>query len=476
MKHLIYISIIGVLMMGCKTQKLNYEPKLATSVVQAKEERLISRINIPFTVNLADASNFINKSLPNNLYEDNDASIDNLKIKVGRLGDISLTGSNNKIQINVPLHIDLLAEYVMNACEICPNISVRKSQVLDVKVITTSTLSVNADWKLVSRTETSYEWISTPAIDLGIVKLPVTMLVNKILKPRMNEISAQIDKYLYSQIDIKTPINIAWKELHRPVTLDPDTKTILNMEPQNIQMSPISISNNIVSLNLGLESYLNISSGIDVRPSPLKVLPKLITTKAINDACQIAIYGTVSYDLATKLASQFLVNKTFTAEKKYNILVKSIKIYKKPDEANKMAMTLGIKGTVGKGLFKKKVNGLVFLEGTPYYDQIEGSIKIKNLDYSFDTKNALNKAAIWVLKIGFNKYIESYMVYPVKDQIDYAFNTISTRLEKKSKIGDYAEMYGTLNSLQPGTVYVNDGGINAVILAGGKVKIELLKP
>jgi hypothetical protein len=140
--------------------------------------------------------------------------------------------------------------------------------------------------------------------------------------------------------------------------------------------------------------------------------------------------------------------------------------------ADKVIIKVGVDGQIKKGILKKRVRGALFLEGIPYYDSTDMAIKIRDLEYTLDTKDVLLKAAKWLSDKKIKDLMADNLVFPIGDQIEEAKKMIEKEL-KSVAVNEYATVSGSLNSLRPEGIYLTEKAIHVVILADGKVRMRV---
>lgn len=463
------LLFFAVSMQSC-TKKLAVAEEEKPTLYDGYVEKA-SNIIVPLKIRLDDVARMANEKMPAVLYEDNNSSDDYVTARVVPGGKLSVSTERGALVMRLPLHANARVEYTISAWPGGPQTTVGKNLAGDIVVTTRSYISLSPDWKLKTTTSAGYEWINPPKL-LGM-PIGLDKLGDLIIKPKMGDINRLIDKSIAEQVDIKSPVAEAWKALQAPILLDEPTQTWLQIRPNAIEMGRLDMRNNEVNVKLALVSYLNIVSGQKPPTLPTVPLAPLRLNENIDDVFNISLPGQIGYEAATGLASAYLAGQTFTySGGKYKIDVNALGI--EPYKNNMLTIWADVKGTQGK-LFKKKVTGRVYLHGRPYYDAPSGEIRMKDVSYSLDTRNALARAGAWILKAGFDQQLKNQLRFPVKQQLKETEDMVKARLKQRTGLNKYVSLTGDLYSITPIGVYVTPAGIMAVVEARGSVLVDILR-
>ena len=111
------------------------------------------------------------------------------------------------------------------------------------------------------------------------------------------------------------------------------------------------------------------------------------------------------------------------------------------------------------------------MQGQPYYDPADYSLKVKNLDYSIKTKNVLLSSANWILKSGLENEVKKHLVFSIKDRLDQAKTMLQNSMNTNNRINENAYYKGTINTIEPQGVYITPSSMKAIVNAKGKITI-----
>ena len=467
-----YASLAILSLQGCKSTKITSEAP--EKVLETpKYTRKVSTINIPLNLQVKQLEALANREMDITLYKDDNPDDDHFAITVTRTGNISISAENDQLIYSLPIHIYALAKYELDICDLCPKIGKSKSTQFDIIVKSKTSLSLTENWGVNSKTKTEYEWGKKPYIELGPISIPISKILEPILDKQINEVAKTLDKEIQKRVEIKSKVQKAWTDIQQPILLNKEMDAWLRISPSEIRASSIQCKKDEIKMKVGIRSYVETFTGGKPSAEVNKTLPNLILDNKIGDDFEVTLSGEVPYDYASKFIKDEFAGKFFDFENgKYRVNVKDAELFGSPD---KITIRLDIDGKAGKGLFAKKIHGNIFLQGTPYYDAATESIKIKDFDFNFKTRDVLLKYAGWITKIGFKQQIMEKTQFPMKDKLDEARKMVQDGLNKNGRINDMILLKGTITSLVPEGIYLSPTAIRAVVTGKGNVSVIIDK-
>ena len=469
----IVILLFGILFLdACKGTKINTEsPNNVVAI--PKFESKASTINVPLTLQVKQLEALANRELDVILYKDDNPDDDHFAITVSRTGNVTITADNDQLIYSLPIHVYAMAKYELNLCDACPKIGKSKSTEFDITVKSKTSLALNNNWQVTSKTKTDYEWGKKPYIELGPISIPISKILEPILDKQLDNVSTILDKEIQKRVEIKSKVQKAWTDIQQPLLLDKDHDAWLAISPVEIKISPIQCRKNEINVKVGIRSYINTYTGMKPAVTVNEKLPDLIIDNKIGDDFEVFLSGEIPYDVATKYVKEQFVGKFFEFENgKYQINVKDAEIFGSPDA---VVVRLDIDGRAGKGLFSKRIHGNVFLQGLPYYDEESQTIKVKNFGFNIKTKDILLKSASWVTKIGFMQKIQEKVQFPIKEKIEEARKMVQDGLNQNGRINNSVLLKGTIGTLVPQGIYLTPTSMKAVVYGKGNVSVVIDK-
>jgi hypothetical protein len=97
----------------------------------------------------------------------------------------------------------------------------------------------------------------------------------------------------------------------------------------------------------------------------------------------------------------------------------------------------------GKMVFKNTLtgsfNGIVYIQGIPYYDSISQKIKLQNIDFQLKTKNLLQKTVVWLFEGKIERKIESNFEMEMTPYIEKSKRETLYALNKEYRKGFFVK-------------------------------------
>jgi hypothetical protein len=452
------ITIIGIA--SCKSIK-----PVKPEAVYAPEKRVydkeMSVVNIPIEISVADIEKQINNYVKGIIYEDNsydDNGGDGLKYTVTKYSDIKLSAKNNKIFITVPLKIS--GKY--------KTLGIVNSFSGAIKTSYATSITLKHDWKMSTNTNSDgYEWIESPALDFGVVKLPLTYVADAILDGQQDYIEEQIDGAIREYVDLKDYVREPLEALYEPWLISETYKTWFKMEPKEVMVTQIKTTDKGKNLKIGVGLKTYTETIIGEKPEKAKMdenkndIVPMSVVENLKDEFSIGLVTVVSYADASKLMNEQYIATPFTyVDGKKKITLTHFDMWGAND---KVVVEIGIKGSV---------NGMVYLQGIPIYDTVSRSIKMTAVDFHLDTKNKLLKSANWLAHGKFCKVMEKNMAFPMGEQLDLAKKETESYF-KNYEVSKGIFINGGLTKLETSRIYLIQDALIAVMKIEGKLAVKV---
>lgn len=447
---------------SCKTAK-PAAPTASYSDKKFKREQEISVLNVPIDISSADLEKSINTQLPNPIFEDNsldDNGGDNLMLKVTKRAPIRITPLSNNLAVVIPVTIWAKAGYKIEKFGI--SLSKYEDTEFSIDIKFNTKVSINPDWSVSTFTsENGFTWVSKPVIKIGGFEIPITTIVEKIIDQQQPEIAKIIDDQVRGKINLKPYVTQAWQQVQAPILINDEYKTWLKITPQELQMTPITNKGANLRVGIGLKAITETVIGDKPLVDKLMAVPNLRVVPTISDDFEINLVGKISYGEAKRLAFEAVKSQVFEfSNGKKKVTVAAIDIYGQGEEVIAAIDLIG------------SLNARVFLRGVPIFDPASNSLVLQNVEFDLDTKNKLVKMANWLAHGQFLKAMTPYFKVSINDQITEAKKMIQKNLAN-NQVNDQLSINGTLTSFSPDKIYVTPTGIEAVLLAKGKISLNL---
>jgi hypothetical protein len=272
----------------------------------------------------------------------------------------------------------------------------------------------------------------------------------------LNGQTTSIDADLLNNIYLRMTIGKVWDALQNPIKLNYDLSLFLN--PQSVQIATPTRKGDTAKLIVGFAARPKLVSGDIPKPDP-QPSPNFSMVQGLpENGFHISLDNELSFDFISKELTKKLEGKIYYVNNK-TITIERIKIYGSDDLV------------VGEVHVKGAASGTIYLTGIPAYDESTTTLYINNLDYTVETKNALTKAAAWLLHTGLRDSLENQAKWFIGDKIDMVKDFLSDGLNRK--INRYVSISGKIYRMRLVAVGITNVSLKAVLVADGKVDISI---
>ncbi len=416
------LSLVALLYLvsACSSQRQE-APAPVIESASAPAEIPYSTLNLPIRIIYSDVEKLLNRELGVTLYNDDDFDnngTDNIKLRVNKNGSIRMTGVNDYFQFTVPLDIRVEGRVKSNLGGIfapanAPELT--KAATFRIEVKLSSKLKVNPDWSMSTTTQANFRWTEDPALDLGIVKIPVGGIIEKVVSSQLGKITDLVDEEAKKYLQFKPQFEKYWNSIQDPIKLGGAVPAVLYILPESIQLAPFKPGPVSLDLRTGIKARFVMSTDTLVKSFPKIPLPDLQIAAPADNTVNLMLTAAMSYKQLTRIARQNLNGKEFIFEEgKHKILIEDIEISGKDTT---LQAKVQLKGSTKAGLFRKKLDGIYYFVGTPYYDAEKQEIRVKNFDFDVKSRDLLLKSAEWLFQSNFRKLVEEQMKYSLSNEL-----------------------------------------------------------
>lgn len=416
----------------------------------------LSSLHIPITINVSLIEKKLNEQFSDLIYEDAVIEDDSLMIRAWKANDFKINYENNVLQYSIPVKIWIKKRFGLGFTHTDQEIEGAIN--LDLKTI----INFSKDWGLLTKTELlKYTWITKPVLKFGIVEIPITPIVDKILDKNRTMLSSTIDKTVKEYVPMAQYIQEVWSMVQDPLDLSATgMKAWLKITPKNLYTTPISGTNGQIKTTIGIQCLSEIY--MDHLPAEKEKelsMPQLKMYSNTDEKACVNILADIPYSTIDTIANSMMKGESF-GEGRHTIFLDSMEFYGQED---KLVIGVHVHGFI---------NGAVYLSGTPYYEKETSSIRIKEVDYKLKTKNVLAKIVNLFYKKGLKSMIEEKVVISIKENLDWAKEMSRSELFNK-ELMENVYLNGMLNQLDVDGIYLTSSGLKASINLSGKFSLRI---
>lgn len=464
-KHILSFSLLIIVLINTscasKKQLVTIKPEPEPATTSLIYEHVPSFINVPVSIKLADIENQLNTILKGLIYEDKTITDDDIEIKVWKQAPIIIKqdkASTNQ-QIKTILPLKAVIKYRIGTETMGVNLYKTNEFNLNGVVTLTSNIGLS-NWKLKSKTHiTNLEWKESPSMVVYGKHVPVTYVVNPAIKIFRTYIEKSIDDAIEASMDFKPNVLEAIEKLTVPFKMSDYYESWLRIVPIEIYTTDAQLKNNSVLLQMGMKCQMETVIGqqpkskFDAKTIVLKPVTKMPNHVTSN------IVAISTYQDASKIMTKNFSGQEFVSGSK-KVTVRNVDIWHKQ---GKMVIALDLQGSI---------NGTIYLEGVPLYNNVTKELFFDNLEYVLDTKNRLIKTANWLAKGLILRRIQENCRYSIKPNLDEGKQTMLSYLRNYSPIpGVFVN--GKMDDIEFQKIQLTNTAILAFLKVTGNISVTV---
>jgi hypothetical protein len=454
----LFLFIVSSCSTSNKITSLKPEPDDASPLVY---ETTPSFINLPISVKLKDIENQTNTLLNGLIYDDNNIEDDNIEMKIWKLAPITIENDNNSIgnKIKTVLPLKASIKYRIGTKTMGVELYNTKEFNLNGLVTLVSDASLT-NWKLSTKTELkSLEWNESPTMVVFGKNVPVTYLINPTVKLFKSKIEKKIDEAIEKSMDFKPNVLAALEKICSPFQMSEAYESWLQITPIEIYSNNAVLKNDSFLMEMGMKCMMTtlIGKKPESKFEASKIELKHVAKVPNQITANIAAVSTFAE--ATKIMTKNFAGQEFSSGSK-KIKVQKVDIWHKE---GKMVIALDVLGSI---------NGTIYLNGFPQYNEQTKEIFFDQLDYVLDTKNKLMRTANWLAQGLVLKKIQESCRYSIVPNLEQGKENILKYLNNYSPMpGVFVN--GKLTNIQFQKIQLTNKAIIAFIKVNGTVNVSV---
>ncbi len=327
-----------------------------------------SFINPLFTIQLSDLETLLNKNIPQVFYDDSVGS--GTDIKATKEGTIKLNLEFNRIQYQVPIRLQVKKDVgITNASTNC-------KLLMQFKTV----FVIASDWSIRTKTElVKYGWLEKPQLDLGIVAVPITTILEGVIASKQDLICSAIDEQV-TKLNAAQYVQSFLSNLPNPVITSLVGPIYWSSTAVESSLHPLEVKDNQVQLTVGLKSDLTLGFGKAVESSILEVrAPEFTKNKRVPS--QLKLKTKTALATIQDLFNQQFSGQTFDVEQ-YKLTPSEIKI---SCDGKRMTLQSKLAGSF---------QGQVTLHGVPFFNPEDKTLYCRDVDVELEGAGFKSKSIV----------------------------------------------------------------------------------
>ncbi|MFN3530234.1 MAG: DUF4403 family protein [Bacteroidia bacterium] len=440
----------------------------------------LSTINLPLRLSYQELAQAFNREMPELLYEDldfNNNGGDNLMMVVRRTGPVEVKAKGEYLQTIMPISIFVRGRVQSTLGGLFSQANAPQLQQeanFNMAVTLSSKLELQPDWRISSQSQMSFKWTQRPYLEVGIVRIPIGSLIEKVVQQQMNELAKTLDQEAGNYLDFKKTVSEQWHEMQQPMPIPGPMPGWLILQPDSVFASRLITGKDALELKMGISSKVLLST---LAPDSLnrkrpKPMPRLQTNRIIEDDFRLYLTAGIDFETATRLARENLLQQTFVFDGgKHLIVLEDISIY---GQGNVMVAKVKLRGKAKAGrLGRKKIDGTYYFKGTPYLDAVNMEIRLRDFDFDIKSRDLLLQSAEWLFKSSFKRQVEEQLRYSVKAEVA-SMRKLAEEALAAPQLGGMLMLSGRIDRLAPVQVQLSDPLIRIQLEAAGSFAASIM--
>lgn len=449
-------------MLGACSKTLAPPAPSASYTDAPKREALPSTLAMPIQVSVPYLEKTLSALIPAPIYQDNsleDNGGDNLMLRVEMRAPLKLGAKGNTLDVRLPLKVWAKAGYKVEKFGL--SLGKYEETNFEVDAAFLSTVSLLPDYRLRTKTlPNGYTWVKKPTITLAGVEIPITSIVEKILDQQQPQVARLVDDELTKKLDLKDHAQKVWRLVQEPLLINEEYRAWLTLTPRTLYAGQMNGQNGVITLPLGLAVVARTALGNKPVPTPAPDVPNLTLQNLPADGFAVNLVCQIPWEEARRLALAQLSGQVFEFEGGRKVQVTDLELY---GQGKDMVIGASLTGSL---------DGKVYLRGTPVFEPKNEAVSLAGADFDLQTSNKLARVANWALHGKLQRKMQPYLTFSVAPQLKNGRDLIRKNLAQNALRPD-VKLTGTLDTLNPGGIFVTPQGLEVDVTASGKVGVKV---
>ena len=448
------------------------QPKIPelTLVNKFKSERSESILNIPVKIPLANVEEALNLNIPET-FVGTEADLtdllsnDNLTYKINRK-DLSLGTRNNLITFLIPISGTARIKGKINLGFTKIPVSVQTN--IAGTIFGDLSLGIDNQWNIKPNLNVSTNLTKAEVPIKNVGTISIRNLIKEQVDQAINKEKPKLITELVNKLNLKAEVTKQWNNLHLLEQVNQDPSIWIKTEPQSISFKEFDLSDGEnVQSGIGIKIFVDTCICKEALAINFKPLPNLTIQEQIIDKFLINLPVQVSLDELNNTLQSKVRGNSLSIDENLKLIVNEINL---SALGEKILVKVDFKAD--KSNFFQGAKGVLYLWGKIFYDQGSNNLKIVELDYDLDTKNALISRADLLLKPVLLQQIAERLSFPLDQQLNRAKDEANEYIQK-IKLPSEIDANIKVKTIQVEKVVVTNNNIYLVLIANGNMSALL---
>ncbi len=432
---------------------------------RAQDSIPISTLELPVKLSLAILEEKINQETKEIIYANDHLEVANgmeFSLKIRKLDTIRLLTRDQALYSKAPLKVRIKGNFKAKVM----GLTLSKEVNEEIKVLTLfrTQLTLDSNWQVIPKTElVSHEWLETPTVSLGIMRISVTSVLDDVIADQAKYITQQVDEQLKPQLDLNLAVKQAWNLFQLPYAVSNwgKQRTWLSFQPQNLTLTKIYFENNEIKTDLAIQAHTKARFAIQADSFGLKKLPRPHFGENIGEKVQLHIAGSTAKETALEKAREIFQGEEYSFRNgKHKLKVNDIDLYPK---GNRIVIQLSTQGSI---------EGQLYLIGKPAYNPKTQKLEIDQFEYEVDGQVKISKFTRWL----FGKRIKREIKESTEEILNEQIQSLRQEIEKNLEdfpLNQNAHLKGEVQAFYFKDISLKEDTIFAHVILNGLFQIDI---
>lgn len=457
------VSIVAIRLFG-RNKKMHAPPNQNTTIYTPRNTQL----HFPLQISINDIQALANRKIPLQILNKRipvHNGKDTLILKITRQGNIRLSTRDQWIYTAVPLRLE--AQFIKKIIG-DKGITLFKKEPLVLYITAQFKSALSLDELLKIKTQSTLldiDWRQNPSITFAGIKFDLKEKITEQFMERAPQITDQIDRIIYTRVDLRKPVTRIWNNLQRPLHASKKQQDLfIRIHPKSLEIHLANSINDSLKINLLFESkifamFAEDTASVERVKFPRKV--KINSTPKASPISYLYIHFLFPLEKLNKLVRQQLIGKKVSVQG-YELVIRDLKITN-----SRSNIFVKIKHS---GSF----TGEVIVKGFPRLSADKKEILIENLEYENKVDDVLVKTAEDVLHTEILNLVRQYVRMDIAEMVE-AIPDMAQGAIDKSKLAKKADISLHRLELQDIEVYLTKNNIQFLISGRSYFEMALKK-
>ena len=340
-------------------------------------------------------------------------------------------------------------------------------------VNTTTDLSLTDAWRTESATHAAITWVEEPSISIAGIQIGLGGPAESAMQGTLDDLMPLIDRIIEKEVNLRREVDKIWEDLAEPIFVSEQPPLWLSIKPDSASYRAPRTVGDTVLVELLVDAEIETVVGSEPpAKEPVRGLPPL--REMTDESAGPSAYGfsvylpvRLGFAEAASIAEDRLSRDSLELENGVILNLSGIELYGRDDViVAKVDFRASLTETT------VETEGTVYFTGRPAYDSLLQEIRVEDFDFDVESRNALAAAAEWILKGAFREKLQDRLRIPIGDQIEIGRSALEDALRVRP-IGKHIIVSGTVDQLEPGSIFLIKDGIEVELFASGRLEARV---